>query len=153
MRLFGRRVQTVRIAVAETEEPADGCWYVTAELVAGGRILAASDHGPLDLLQLRTSCVRPGRYFIWTCDCGCPGCAGRSRGVWVSHHDGLADWNDADSGARYRFRLAELYAAVAEAWRAGGKLLAVGGRVPCPEGNADFFARPEPKFAEPDVAS
>jgi hypothetical protein len=144
-----RRAQAVGIVVSEAEEPADGCWYVTAELAVDGRQLAAFDHGPLDLHQLWASCVRPGWYFIWTCDCGDPGCAGRFRGVRVSHRGGLADWRDADSGERYCFRRAELSAALAGAWRRGRELLAADRRVPCPEANRSFFAQHEPRPAEP----
>jgi hypothetical protein len=140
-----RRAQAVGIVVSEAEEPADGCWYVTAELVVDGRQLAAFDHGPLELRQLWACCAGPGRYFIWTCDCGDPGCAGLFRGVRVSHRDGRADWRDADSGERYCFRRAELSAALAGAWRRGRELLAAERRVPCPEANRSFFAQHEPR--------
>jgi hypothetical protein len=145
VRLFGQRLsQAVGIAVLETEVPTDGCWYVTAELIVNGRRLSAVDYGPLDLAQVWASCIRPGRYFIWTCDCGFPGCAGRFEGVRVAHRDGLVEWYDVDDGKRYCFPLHELLMALAGAWRRGQELVTLPGRVPCPEVNGSFFSQPEP---------
>ena len=42
----------------------------------------------VDLNQLRSSLDDNGTFFIWTCSCGTPGCAGLFHGIRVSHSDG-----------------------------------------------------------------
>jgi hypothetical protein len=146
MGIFRRRqyVPPISLVVSEAEELGDDCWYVTAELIVGRSKLPAFEYGPLDLSELEASCNRPGSYFIWTCDCGCPSCAGRTKGVHVLHDNGLTYWHDLDSDQRYTFRLSDLTAALAVAWQEGRDFLARERRVACPEVNESFFLQPEP---------
>lgn len=55
----------------------------------------------LDLNQLRSSLIDDGIFFIWTCSCGAPGCAGRFEGVKVAHLDGVTTWHDLDTKRKY----------------------------------------------------
>lgn len=43
------------------------------------------DPGHIDLNQLRSSLDENGNFFIWTCSCGSPGCAGLFNGIHVIH--------------------------------------------------------------------
>ena len=46
----------------------------------------------VDLLQLALSLQADGEFFILTCTCGVPGCAGLERGVQVTHDDKNVHW-------------------------------------------------------------
>jgi hypothetical protein len=59
------------------------------------------DHGYVDLNQLRSSLNGTGNYFIWTCSCGYPGCAGLVNGVDVTHSNGKTIWHDLDMKRRF----------------------------------------------------
>lgn len=69
---------------------------LVAEVVVNGVTLSSDDYGPLDLLELRDSLLADGTYFIFTCECGCAGCAGRMKGIVVTHDYPLVAWADGD---------------------------------------------------------
>lgn len=46
----------------------------------------------LDMRELANSCRADGEFFILTCGCGEPGCAGIFEGIAVSHQDGEVIW-------------------------------------------------------------
>lgn len=62
----------------------------------------------VDLIQLRSSLNENGTFFIWTCSCGVPGCAGRFEGVQISHSDGITTWHDLDTKRKYVIRSDDL---------------------------------------------
>ena len=51
-----------------------------------------NDGFALDMRELANSCRSDGEYFILTCGCGEPGCAGIFEGITVSHHNGEVIW-------------------------------------------------------------
>lgn len=81
------------------------------QIVIDQQVFTAFDHGPIDLSELERSLAADGAFFIWTCECGAPGCAGRFGGVRVEHANGMVRWRDLDTRHHYCFRLADLAAA------------------------------------------
>ena len=82
--------------------------FLVPQIVIDQKVFTAFDHGPVDLSELDRSLAADGTYFIWTCECGAPGCAGRFGGVRVVHSNGVVRWHDLDMGRHYCFRLADL---------------------------------------------
>ncbi len=52
----------------------------------------------VDLYELFKSTKRNGRYFILTCSCGMPDCAGIEQGITVRHHRDEVRWMIKDRG-------------------------------------------------------
>jgi hypothetical protein len=107
------KVQSVAIQfslVSDDESEPSG---LEPELVVDGRVLTAFEYGPVDLSQLDQSLRGDGTYFVWTCECGDPGCAGYFEGVEVRHRDGCVDWKSCQT--RYSFYADELRQAMADA--------------------------------------
>jgi hypothetical protein len=52
----------------------------------------------IDLLALTQSMSNDGRYFIITCTCGDPGCAGIDQGIKVIHNDENVQWLITERG-------------------------------------------------------
>ncbi len=97
-----------------------------------------TDH--VDLIQLRASLKENGKFFIWTCSCGAPGCAGRFEGVQVSHSDGITTWHDLDTKRKYVIRSDDLRQAFDQAILDGRLLLSKSiGLVVAPEQNTNAF--------------
>lgn len=46
----------------------------------------------VDIFEATASCRKEGEFFIFTCGCGVPGCAGIYQGVEVLHNDHLIFW-------------------------------------------------------------
>jgi hypothetical protein len=96
------------------------------------------DH--VDLIQLRSSLNENGTFFIWTCSCGAPGCAGRFEGVQVSHSDGMTTWHDLDTKRKYVIRSDDLRQAFDQAILDGRLLLSNSiGLDVTPEHNSNAF--------------
>ncbi len=46
----------------------------------------------VDIFEAAASCRKEGEFFIFTCGCGVPGCAGIYQGVQVRHSDDFIYW-------------------------------------------------------------
>ncbi len=100
----------------------------------------SDDPEHVDLIQLRSSLDESGTFFIWTCSCGAPGCAGRFDGVQVSHSDGITTWHDLDTKRKYIIRSNNLRHAFEQAILDGRLQLSNSiGLVVIPEHNANAF--------------
>jgi hypothetical protein len=70
--------------------------------VDGGPVLLpigkdeALDGPPVDPLDLCRSTTTDGEYWIFTCECGVPGCNGIYPGIQVIHQGGLTLWRTAE---------------------------------------------------------
>ena len=94
----------------------------------------------VDLNQLEESLDNDGTYFIWTCSCGAPGCAGLFDGVVVKHVDGKTTWIDLDQNRKFVFETTALKNAFSSAIIDGSKLLNERpGLEPTPEQNASAY--------------
>lgn len=62
----------------------------------------------VDLDQLESSLTENGTFFIWTCSCGAPGCAGLFDGVLVAHEGENTTWHDIDCKRKFRFKSRDL---------------------------------------------
>jgi hypothetical protein len=51
----------------------------------------------IDAQAFEDSLKTPGTYFIYSCSCGIPGCAGYEYGIQVSHDGDSIMWNDLDN--------------------------------------------------------
>lgn len=78
-------------------EPAT--YLITQAVYINGENLAPNN--PIDLAQLCKSCQLSGEFFIVTCGCGDPGCAGIDDGIRVTHLDDRVVW-DAPTPMSYR---------------------------------------------------
>ena len=77
----------------------------------------------LDLTQLRSSLCNDGAFFIWTCSCGAPGCAGGFEGVKVAHIEEITTWHDLDSKREYVINSTDLQQAYDDAIIEGRAML------------------------------
>lgn len=111
-RLFDRPVKPVvvrsvrlrHLVTSEVGEPDS----LVAVLELNEQNADSADPEHIDLNQLRTSIEEDGTYFIWTCSCGAPGCAGRFHGVHVIHSNDETIWHDLDSKRKYVFHSTDL---------------------------------------------
>ncbi|HXT59528.1 MAG TPA: hypothetical protein VN699_12885 [Pirellulales bacterium] len=111
-----------------------------AELVVDGEVLSAFDYGPLDLGELELSTQGDGTHFLWTCECGFAGCAGRFKGVVVRHRGGEVEWCDRDMERTYSFCTDELRQSLVRALAEGQRLLAERPAVEIiPDQNREYF--------------
>ena len=51
----------------------------------------------VDITALIASSIDSDEYYLFTCSCGYPGCAGIDGGIEVVHEDELVVWRDHDS--------------------------------------------------------
>ena len=58
---------------------------------------------PTDLTELEKALDSTGEFFIWTCDCGAPGCAGRFKGIRVEHLNDRLSFRDLDASPQLNF--------------------------------------------------
>jgi len=67
---------------------------IVTELLVDDRLLADFKGSSLsvDLSALERSVYQSGEFFIITCVCGDPGCAGVKQGIQVSHTDKSIHW-------------------------------------------------------------
>lgn len=77
--------------------------------IDGGSPLQNTDDD-FDLFEFIMSTRKDGTYFIWTCSCGVPGCAGYFHGIEVNSNGGTTHWNDHDLHKRYVFHTPTLHA-------------------------------------------
>lgn len=78
-----------RIRSEEFEED-----VILTEIFVDGKLLLdfESNYLATDLLSLERSRDQDGEFFIVTCVCGIPGCAGIREGIRVTHPDGNVHW-------------------------------------------------------------
>lgn len=61
----------------------------------------------VSLQALVSSARDPGKYFIFTCGCGDPGCGGFFKGIEVEHHGETIRWADGDWTYSFEFDFAQ----------------------------------------------
>ncbi|NOQ75906.1 MAG: hypothetical protein GQ574_28125 [Crocinitomix sp.] len=61
------------------------------------------DGDVIDCSQLSDSLNSPGSYFIFSCSCGFPGCAGYEHGIQVLYEEDKVIWKDCDSDKTWCF--------------------------------------------------
>ncbi len=66
--------------------------YLDFLLTVDGAYVHDSQNHWVDPMDLAASADSPGEYFIFTCNCGDPGCVGIDRGVQVTHTSGNVVW-------------------------------------------------------------
>ncbi|MFN8393391.1 MAG: hypothetical protein U0176_01815 [Bacteroidia bacterium] len=47
---------------------------------------------PIDIRAMKESAILSGKYFLWTCTCGIPYCAGLRAAIQVKHHESTITW-------------------------------------------------------------
>lgn len=102
----------------ESDEP-----ELYAILEFNGCTADSRDPEYVDLSQLQLSLEKSGTFFIWTCSCGAPGCAGLFHGVDVKHLGDQAIWHDLDRNQKFRFDIHALRAAYQNAIIEGRRML------------------------------
>jgi hypothetical protein len=80
--------------------PPDASCYWVPELWVDGQPLADFQHLCVDLPALHRSLQAPGDYFLLTCWCGEPACAGLHRPVAVRHTPGGITWRMSEPQVR-----------------------------------------------------
>jgi hypothetical protein len=88
----------------ETDEPDS----LVAVLEFNGNNSDPNDPEYVDLNQLKSSLHEDGTFFIWTCSCGAPGCAGMFDGVAISHIGDTTSWHDLDCKRKFTFKSTDL---------------------------------------------
>ncbi|MCO6046764.1 hypothetical protein NG895_22940 [Aeoliella sp. ICT_H6.2] len=100
-------VKTVRLRhLIQTEDGEPDS--LVAVLEFNGEQANVDDPEHIDLAQLKSSLNNDGTFFIWTCSCGAPGCAGMFDGVRVSHRGDVTNWHDIDCKRKYTFKSQDL---------------------------------------------
>jgi hypothetical protein len=70
--------------------------------IDGGSPLQNTDDD-FDIVESILSTRKDGNYFIWTCACGVPGCAGYFNGIQVCTEGDSTYWMDRDLDKNYSF--------------------------------------------------
>lgn len=47
---------------------------------------------PIDIQAMKESAIQSGKYYLWTCTCGFPQCAGLNAPIHVKHHGSTITW-------------------------------------------------------------
>jgi hypothetical protein len=115
-------VDSVHLRHVIDEEDGEPEFLVTV-LEFNGASGDTNDPDHVDLNQLRSSTEKDGVYFIWTCSCGVPGCAGMEHGVQVDHLEDRTNWHDLDRKRKFQFDTQALRDALRRAIIEGRKLL------------------------------
>lgn len=69
-----------------------GAYYLIFEILVNGQRLTDFTYYAVNLEELIQSIDRDGQFYIITCWCGVPECAGVTKGVNVSHNQDLIRW-------------------------------------------------------------
>ncbi|HEX8220722.1 MAG TPA: hypothetical protein VF914_16135 [Chloroflexia bacterium] len=77
--------------------------YLVAEVLVNGAPLADFSYFATDLHSLLASTKDSGEFFIITCWCGHPGCAGLRRGIEVRREPKVVYWRVLQPGPERRF--------------------------------------------------
>jgi hypothetical protein len=97
-----------------------GANQLTIEASINQAVVAPFPDFAIDVLELLNSASLPGEYFIWTCTCGIPECAGVESGVQVSFTPTGVNWNCLDSPFEeptiFHFDRVAYVAAVIKVW-------------------------------------
>ena len=72
-----------------------------------GKSPLKNNEDDFNLYELFQSRKREGEFFIFTCSCGVPECAGY-KAIEVRHRDGTTNWFDKTLGQEYVFEQAKL---------------------------------------------
>ena len=76
-------------------------------IIDGGSPLQSNDDC-FDVSEFIKSTKEDGVYFIWTCGCGIPGCAGYLDGIRIQTNGDLTIWKDNDLDKSYVFETMKL---------------------------------------------
>ncbi len=66
--------------------------YLIFEIFVDGQMLVDFTYYAVDLEEITKSISHDGQFYIITCHCGVPGCAGIGKGIEVLHAQGLVLW-------------------------------------------------------------
>jgi hypothetical protein len=99
---------------------------------------------PVDLCELQKAIDSDGNFFVWTCDCGTPGCAGRFKGIQFTHSNEFIMFKDLDcrESEEFRFESKAVRSSFELALKQGKKLAAgflENKLVSIPDQNRKFF--------------
>ncbi|WP_022661848.1 hypothetical protein [Paucidesulfovibrio longus] len=135
----------ITVTLALEEENLEDA-YLDFLLTVDGTYLHDSQNHWVDPMDLAASAAAPGEYFIFTCNCGDPGCVGIDEGILVGHDSSSVTWKlrtplgwppedelpEWTHEVEYRFPLEEYVQVVAGAlrqaktlvrhWRSPGRL-------------------------------
>ncbi|MCW3059119.1 MAG: hypothetical protein JWQ02_940 [Capsulimonas sp.] len=97
-------MNTLTLQLKIDPSPGEDNVHIVVEI--DGEPLAAFSYYAIDLEELFRSERDSGAFFIITCWCGQPACAGVGRGVAVEHRDGMVYWRVPEPGPdrEYVFR-------------------------------------------------
>jgi len=90
----------------------EGKLFVKVNLLIDGICPLQCNDDDFDIGELINSVKRDGTYFIWTCSCGTPGCAGYFKGITVEEYNCYTLWTDSDLNKKYKFKTEELKAEI-----------------------------------------
>ena len=78
-------------------------YCLAIECAVNGNLIADWHSLSVDILALLASAKKPGMYFIWTCTCGFPECAGISQGIEVTHRPDVFVWKNKGSKPKVKY--------------------------------------------------
>ena len=81
---------------------------IAFKLTIDGASPLFDDDDDFDIYQFIESTRTAGRYFIMTCSCGDPGCAGYGYGIQVTIEGDITYWTDRDQNKTYSFSTGDL---------------------------------------------
>lgn len=82
--------------------------YLVFELTIDGMSPLEASDDDFDIYEFIMSTQKDGKYFIWTCACGVPGCAGYFNGIEVRTEDEITYWIDKDLDKSYSLSTKDL---------------------------------------------
>ncbi len=103
----------------------DGIDYLVLEIKVEGQLLVDFEYYTSDLAALMQSIESNGEFFIITCWCGIPECAGINLGVKVRHEDKVTYWQvqQPEPQRSFVFKRAAYEQAIQEVVKQGNRLI------------------------------
>ncbi len=62
----------------------------------------------VDITNFKASLISNGIYYIFNCSCGIPECAGRTKGIKVTHINDSLIWEDLDYNKKWLFNIHQI---------------------------------------------
>lgn len=87
-------MNTIEIHVSEIDEPDKPYerYRIGLQVLIDGIETTKFDGAGIEPCALAAAATQAGEFYIATCGCGMPDCAGIYRGVRVSHSNGIINW-------------------------------------------------------------
>lgn len=104
-------MNTIEISLEpDYQEISNGILHLKVKVAIDSIFPLDNPDDDFDIVELINSTRSDGNYFMWTCSCGVPGCAGYYNGIKVVSDDKETTWFDQDLNKQYTFLTSDIRA-------------------------------------------